>query len=121
MNEKLKRRTGENIATLRRKNCLSQAELAEELGLARSSVATWETGKNLPSVENLIVLAEILRVPVDVILGSSGDTGTFFAAAPSEKEMVYSFRLLSDENKKIAIAVFRSLMVSDSTKNGKEK
>lgn len=121
MNVKLKRRTGEKIAIFRRKNGLSQAELAVELGLARSSVASWEIGKNLPSIENLIDLASILRVPADVILGCSGNTGAFFAATPSEKEMVYSFRQLSCENKKIAIAVFRSLIISDSTKNEKEK
>ncbi len=35
---------GENIAKLRAEKHLSQAELAEKIGISRQSISKWETG-----------------------------------------------------------------------------
>ena len=47
---------------------MTQNELAEILGVNRSAVAMWETGKNYPSVRQLIKLSEIFHCTIDELV-----------------------------------------------------
>ena len=48
---------------------LTQKELAEQIGISQKSYSHWETGKNEPSFENLIKLADLLEVSLDWLFG----------------------------------------------------
>ena len=50
---------------------MTQQELAERLFVSRQTVSSWETGRNLPSLETLARLAELLGVSTDYLLGRS--------------------------------------------------
>ena len=56
------------IKELRKKNCLSQCELAELLSVQRSTVAKWETGRTFPRTEQLPKLARALNCTIDELL-----------------------------------------------------
>ena len=43
----------EKIYTLRRKNGLSQEQLAERIGVSRQAVSKWEGGLSVPELDNL--------------------------------------------------------------------
>lgn len=58
-----------NLEFYRKKNGLTQAQLASGLGLKRYSIADWEQGRSQPSVENLISLSRILGVSIDDLVG----------------------------------------------------
>ena len=49
-------------------NSISQAELAQVFSVSESMVANWETGRSIPSVDDLIFYAEICKLPLDDIL-----------------------------------------------------
>lgn len=49
---------------------MSQEELAEILQVSRQSVSKWENGLSNPDTENLIRLAEIFQVDVNLLIGS---------------------------------------------------
>lgn len=57
------------IKQLRKEKKLSQLELAQKLGVAQSTLSTWETGRFEPDSKSLIALSEIFSVSVDYILG----------------------------------------------------
>lgn len=59
---------GEKIRESRRKQGLSQEQLADRMAVSRSAVAKWETDKGLPDVGNLKILARLLNVSVDHLL-----------------------------------------------------
>ena len=61
----------ENIIKFRKANGLSQAELAQELHIARQSVSKWEQGENLPSIDNLITLSGLLDISLDELITGS--------------------------------------------------
>lgn len=65
---------GEKIREARKKQGLSQEQLADKLSVSRSAVAKWETDKGLPDVGNLKFLARLLNVSVDYLLDEG--TGT---------------------------------------------
>ena len=52
----------EKIRALREAKGLSQAELAEALGLDQTTVSAWERGVSEPTVFNLRRLADLLGV-----------------------------------------------------------
>jgi len=57
------------LAELRREKGLSQEELAEKLNVSRQAVSKWERGESSPDTDNLIALAQLYGVSLDVLLG----------------------------------------------------
>lgn len=60
--------TGEKIAILRKKNDLTQEQLAEVLKVSRQSVSRWEMDVAFPETEKLIKLAKLLDCSIDFLL-----------------------------------------------------
>lgn len=56
---------------LRIKNNKSQKELAKLLSVGVSTISNYETGRNEPSYEKLIILAKYFNVSIDYLLGYS--------------------------------------------------
>lgn len=56
------------LTTLKKKNGISQKEMAERLSVSTSAVSKWEHGKNLPDITMLGSIAEILQVSCDELL-----------------------------------------------------
>ena len=62
-------KTGKNIERLMSERGLTARDVQQRLGFAeRRPVYFWIQGKNLPSIDNLFMLAEMLQVPIDEIL-----------------------------------------------------
>lgn len=59
----------DRLTELRKKRGLTQKELAEQIGIKQNSYSDWETGKNEPSLDNIIKLAKIFNVTTDYLLG----------------------------------------------------
>ncbi len=52
-----------------RENCnLTQVQLAEKLGVTRSSVNAWEMGSSLPTIPYVLKMANIFGVSTDLVL-----------------------------------------------------
>ena len=60
--------TGAAIRTLREKQHLTQAQLAERISVSDKTVSKWETGRGFPDVSLLEPLAAALRVSVPELL-----------------------------------------------------
>ncbi len=60
---------GNRLKTLRLKNNMTQAQLAQKLGLTKSVISAYETGLRLPSYDILIHMARIYKVSTDYLLG----------------------------------------------------
>ena len=60
--------TGKLIAKLRKKQGLTQQQLAYKLNLSNKTISKWESGNGSPDISNLPVLAEVLGISVDELL-----------------------------------------------------
>lgn len=60
---------GERILKYRKKAGISQEELADKLNVTRQSISLWETDQTLPSLDNLIALAELFNISMDELCG----------------------------------------------------
>ena len=64
----------------RKRQGLSQIDLADALEVSRQTVSKWETGAVLPSAENLLALSRLYGVTVDTLL--NGETEVRAPEAP---------------------------------------
>lgn len=58
----------ETLQFYRKRQGLSQVELAEALNVSRQTISKWETGAALPAAENLLALSKLYGVPTDALL-----------------------------------------------------
>lgn len=69
---------------LRTKNGYTQDELAEMLGISRSSVSMYENGNREPDLKTLEAIADLFKVDMDYLLGR-----TITESAPSKSSANY--------------------------------
>lgn len=64
-----KRETGVNLRRIMDKRGITAKEVQEYLGLGCvQSVYRWIDGVNMPTIDNLYALSELLQVPIDTIV-----------------------------------------------------
>ncbi len=64
-------RLEEKLTVLRKESRYTQLDLAEKVRVSRQAISKWETGRALPSAENLKYLSELFRVSVDYLLSDN--------------------------------------------------
>lgn len=95
------------IRRYRKRSGRTQAGLAEELGVTRNAVISWETGRARPQMEMLMKLSHLLSIPVmelfHVDISPAGLT-------PAEQRILDGYRQLDPENRGIAEGMIRVLL-----------
>ena len=71
----LSKNIGGQIRKARTQRSLTQEELAQRMGTQRPAVSNWENGINLPSVLTLKRMAEVLDVPLAVLIDEANGQG----------------------------------------------
>ena len=76
----------DKIINLRKKNGLSQEELAEKMNVSRQSVSKWEGAQSVPDLNKIIMLSEIFGVSTDYLLKDEIDEPEFTVREDSDSE-----------------------------------
>ncbi|WP_249199747.1 helix-turn-helix domain-containing protein [Gluconobacter sp. Dm-62] len=85
---------GRRIRLLREMAGLSQQQLAEKVGISRSAVAFWETGRSGHVGKHLGSLAEVLGVEPEVLLTGMAYKAIQATLTPDENTMLTLYRQL---------------------------
>lgn len=59
----------ERLKEIRKSNKLSQIDVANKLNVTKQSVANWENGNVMPSIDMLIKISNTFNVSSDFLLG----------------------------------------------------
>lgn len=79
----------DRIRYLRDKMGLTQTDLAKRFGISRSAVNSWEMSLSLPSVANIVEMAQLFHVNTDFLLLESGKISVDITDLTSEdRELV---------------------------------
>ena len=84
---------------LRTSKGLNQEEIANELGVSKSSVAMWETGKRLPSPELFEQIADYFNVDIDYLYGRTDIKRKYLFDEFGDEYIRANMRLLTYYNK----------------------
>lgn len=60
---------GNNIKKLRKESGMTQEQISVKLCMSRQTLSNYETGKRIPDIYELIVLADLFEVSLDTIVG----------------------------------------------------
>lgn len=94
---------GKFIASCRKEQGMTQAVLAEKLGISDRAISKWETGKSMPDSGIMLELCELLKINVNELL--SGEHITMEDYNAKSEEVILG---LKSENEKYAKRLLRS-------------
>ena len=81
------------LRRLRESNNLNQRELAEAIGICRSSITLMESGDRFTSLDVLMRLCECLNTSSDYLLGFTDEVeASFPPVTPLEQSLILSYR-----------------------------
>lgn len=60
----------EKLLALRKKNGMSQQELADKLSVTRQTISNWECGQGAPALDKAAELAAIYQISLDDLIGN---------------------------------------------------
>ena len=90
-----------NLKRFRKQKGYSQQKLAKALDYGYTAIANYESGRNEPSLDSLIKIAEVLDVTIDDLLGMKRKTG--------EKQLLSAFKRLDQEKQQIVLHFIETL------------
>ena len=91
---------GKFIASCRKEQGMTQAALAEKLGITDRAVSKWETGKSLPDSGIMLELCELLNINVNELL--SGERIMLEAYdKKAEENLVAMSREIEEKNRQL--------------------
>ncbi|MDE6292360.1 MAG: helix-turn-helix domain-containing protein, partial [Bacilli bacterium] len=61
---------GEKISELRKREAMSQEELAEKVGVARQTISKWELEETAPDIKQAQELSKIFHISLDELVGN---------------------------------------------------
>lgn len=65
---------GANLKAIRRARGLTQKDVSARLGISYQQIQKIELGTNRVSIEDLVILKEVYRVPYEAFFGKDADT-----------------------------------------------
>ena len=91
---------GKFIASCRREQGMTQAALAEKLGISDRAVSKWETGKSMPDSGIMLELCGILKINVNELLSGERIMEQSYDAR-AEKNLIEMKRQLEEKNRQL--------------------
>ena len=99
------------LLELRKKNNLTQSEIAEKLFMSQNCYSSYENGRTEPNIETLCKLADLYKVSIDYLIGRefSNDIGYL---NEQQKTAVKMIQQLNPTNLALAIAYIGGMIVN---------
>lgn len=104
----------------RKRQGLSQVELAEALDVSRQTISKWETGTALPAAEHLLALSKLYGVPVDALLNGEKMDSAPVEEKPELAPIVMDLpapspapELMRPSRKKLVLQILAAVFVCD--------
>ena len=73
------------LTSLRKRQGLTQLELAEKLNVSRQAISRWEVGTAVPTTDNLKVLSSLYGVTVDYLLNDNTEDSVGHTGKPARE------------------------------------
>jgi len=100
----------ETLKTLRTQRDLTQARLAEMLGVSPRVYNRWEKGAAVPHLDAVVNIADILQVSLDELLGRSEPNGDPLIRNQQLRDLCHQVDQLSDDEQQALTVVIDSVL-----------
>lgn len=100
---------GQRIRVTRQERRITQEELASAVGVSRSAVAQWETGRSGQITGNLARIAQVLGVGVEFLMQGAPGASIPEPTTGDEIAMLRLYRDCAPEDRQILLRTARRL------------
>ena len=100
----------ERLKTLREERKLTQARLAELIGVGARAYNRWERGNFVPQLDTLIKIADVLNITLDELTGRSPEVRQPSVRNPKLQGLLQEVDNLSDEDQQALNILMDSLV-----------
>lgn len=87
------------LKELRKKAKMSQNELAKKLHVGISTILNYESWRNEPSIEKLLIIAKTFNITTDYLLGNYINEDYHNAGDISKEQIISKLNILSQKEK----------------------
>lgn len=94
---------GESLRRVRKEHNLKQKDIAEAIGIDRSTYSFYETGKTNPPIETMCALAKIYNVTIGYLIGKEANNPELRVRANAVSYAVDPIALLNEDEQKLLI------------------
>lgn len=103
---------GTRLVALRKSHHMTQEQVAQKIGLNRTSYTCYEIGSSLPGVMTLCTLADIFDVSLDYLMGRSDSPKTADVSqghpTADELQLMEYYRRLSERQRHAVIGLMKT-------------
>jgi len=100
----------ENLKYIREKRKMSQNRLSKLTNVSQATINRWESGENIPTIDNVIDIASVLHIPIEDFLGKDLRTNTSYDPKQNDLKTILKEKGLLDENDEINDEDFNKLI-----------
>jgi len=108
------------LKELRRKQGITQAELANRIGVVESAISLYESGKREPDISTLIKIAKCLNTTVDYLIDMPSNANNKTqqqqkeeSLTEDEKQLLKAYRSLIPSMKEHLLSMAESLSIAE--------
>lgn len=101
---------GKRVAQLRQDHGMTQQQLADTLGIAQQTWANYETGRSRLPASMLPTLADVFRVPVDVLLGHTDQRAKRPGPVPKWQQQIETIAQLPKPKQRLVTQMLDALL-----------
>jgi transcriptional regulator with XRE-family HTH domain len=101
---------GRRVAQLRQDRAMTQQQLADTLGIAQQTLANYETGRSRLPASMLPTLADLFRVPVDVLLGHADQRAKKRGPMPKWQQQIETIAQLPKPKQRLVTQMLDALL-----------
>jgi len=109
----------DKITAARKKAGFTQETFAKKLGVSNGAVGNWESGRNFPKPDQMLIISEILNIRADsaenieAVTGASSDVLPFLSDDLLRQCIEHIAKLLHGANNDLRGRLLRALCVID--------
>lgn len=106
-----------NLRIARKEAGLTQVEIAKKINVSQQCYSDYENGKTDPDMNTLVMIADLLQVSTDYLLGRTDDLGTAIsfgapALSTQEQDLLRGFRRLLPKTQKHIIDIVHDFVAA---------
>ena len=90
---------GEQLSQARKRQSLTQQQVADSIHVARQTISNWEVGRSYPDIASLIVLSDLFQLSLDELV-------------KEDKQMVTNLRLKEEERRSARTMYWGSWLIN---------
>ena len=109
---------GNKILEIRKKEKLSQEQLAEKIKVTRQTISKWELGETSPDIKQAKELSKVFNISLDELVGNSKDDILYEKVTKTEDNSNMILKILKVTGITIGILLFLLLVQAEPTGSG---